>query len=295
MQENREISALLHLIDDPDQEVFNTVAEKILHYGKEIIPNLENLWEHTPDESIQERIEQLIHRMNYRDLQQALLEWTQQPSPDLLQGALLVANYQFPDLSAKFVLNEIDKIKRNIWLELNNYLTPLEQVNVLNSMIYSYFNIKGSEISYNQPNHFLINQVIESRKGNPITIGILYQTLCEMLDLPVFAVNVPRQFIMAYYDNYFEVQHHAHPESLSYKIQFYIDPLQGQIYTQKDVETYLKRISVPPVPSYFKPLTNRRIIQYLLEELAKCFQQPRESYKSEELLNLAGMIDGAGL
>ena len=56
MQENKEISALFHLIDDPDEEVFSSVSERIVSIGRAIIPNLEHLWENTPDESIQGRI-----------------------------------------------------------------------------------------------------------------------------------------------------------------------------------------------------------------------------------------------
>ena len=41
MQENREISALFHLIDDPDEEVFSSVSERIVSLGRAIIPNLE--------------------------------------------------------------------------------------------------------------------------------------------------------------------------------------------------------------------------------------------------------------
>ena len=47
MQENKEILALFHLIDDPDQEVFDSVSHRIVSYGRGIIPNLENLWENT--------------------------------------------------------------------------------------------------------------------------------------------------------------------------------------------------------------------------------------------------------
>ena len=43
--ENNEIKALLHLIDDPDEDVYNTVSEKIVTFGKGIIPNLEHLWD----------------------------------------------------------------------------------------------------------------------------------------------------------------------------------------------------------------------------------------------------------
>ena len=62
MEPNREISALFTLIDDPDTEVFTTVSERIISFGKEIIPNLEDLWENTPEENVQERIEKSIRK-----------------------------------------------------------------------------------------------------------------------------------------------------------------------------------------------------------------------------------------
>lgn len=288
MPVNKEISALLQLIDDPDQEVFDTVATKILHYGIKIIPNLESLWEETPDEKIQERIELLIHRVHYQDLQADFKQWSNEEESDLFEGSLLVARYRYPGMNMDSLVYELDKIKRNIWLELNNYLTPLEQTNVLNSMIYSYFNMKGAEVSYSRANQFYINHVIESRKGNSISIGILYQMLCEQLDIPIFAVNVPKQYILAYFNH---VSEDVSTGSLQHgDIQFFIDPLQGQIYTAKDIEVYLKKINAPFRDSYFKPLSNKSIIRLLLTELSKCYENKKELYRSEELLSLADML-----
>ena len=289
MHETKEINALFHLLDDPDQEVYDTVANKILLFGKEIIPNLENLWENTVDESIQERIEQLIHRVHYSDLQVALQQWSKAESPDLLQGAILVARYQFPDMQPGQVVAEIERIKRNIWLELNNYLTPLEQINVLNSMIYNYFGLKGEEVAYVRKNQFFINQVIESRKGNPLTNGIVYQSLCAMLDLPVYAVNIPRQFILGYFDTFYDFTEMPRPDDT--RILFFIDPIQGQIYSHQDVEGYLKRMSIPATPYYFQPQSNKRVIQFLLEELTKCFQDEKDGYRKDELRTLIKLLD----
>jgi hypothetical protein len=143
MEENKEISALFHLIDDPDEEVFNLVSTRIIDYGKGIIPNLENLWENTISEDVQERIEMLIHRLHYRDLTDELTQWNSNIHQDLLTGALLVARFQFPDLTTSQVYQEVEKLRRNIWLELNSYLTPLEQVNVVTSILYNYFNFTG--------------------------------------------------------------------------------------------------------------------------------------------------------
>jgi regulator of sirC expression with transglutaminase-like and TPR domain len=289
MEETREISALFHLIDDPDVEVFTTVSDRIISMGASIIPNLEHFWETTTDESVQERIELLIHRLHYCDLVVDFKRWKNLPEPDLLGGAILVAKFQFPDLQVNTVLQDIEKMRRNIWLELNSYLTPLEQTNVLTTILYNYYQLKGTEIAYVEPNDFLLNKVLEAKKGNAVSNGILYLVLCDLLDIPIRAVPIPRQFILAYFDLE-KAQWDQSMSNISEDIKFYIDPMSGQVFSQKDVETYFKRISVPATASFFKPLNNVRIIQLLIEELAKCFESGKNAYKQQELLQLAALL-----
>ena len=288
MQQNKEISALLQLIDDPDNEVFDTVAEKLLNYGREIIPNLEQLWEVTEDESVQERIESLIHRVHFQDLQQDFFDWSHSRQPELLRGAILIAKYQFPDLNVPFILTQFDQMRRNIWLELNNYLTPLEQVNVFNSILYNYYKLQGHELTEREPKHFFINQVLESKHGNAYSFGILYLALCELLDIPIFAVDIPRQFVFAYIDtlhNFFG----GDDEGVQ-QIQFYIDPLNGMVYTQKDVDAYLKKVNATDREQYFNPLLTKRVIYKMLEELSLCYRYRREEQKAEEIQQLMKIL-----
>jgi regulator of sirC expression with transglutaminase-like and TPR domain len=288
LQENNEIKALLHLIDDPDEDVYTTVSEKILSFGKEIIPNLEHLWENIHDEEAQERIETLIHRVHYRELTADFVQWKNNPV-DLMTGALTVARYTYPDLQPQQIWQEIEKLRRNIWLELNSYLTPIETINVVNSILFNYYKQKGAEISYEHPDQFLLNKTLETKKGNAIGNGIVYLILCELLDIPVRAVNIPRQFLLGYFDDQYELLNPAgHP---SEKIKFYVDALTGQMYSHKDIEAYLKRLSVPPVPTYFRPLNNKKVIQFLLKELCKCYDNESDLYKMDELTSLANILD----
>ena len=288
MEETREISALFKLIDDPDEEVFGAVSEKIIDFGKTIIPNLEHLWETTPSEQIQERIELIIHRLHYTDLSEDFRQWNLAGHHDLLVGALLVSKFQYPDLSTSATLLEVEKIRRNIWLELNNYLTPLEQIRIVTGILYSYYNLKGNEIAYTDINEFLIHKILESKRGNQLSNGVLYLILCDLLDIPVKAIGVPKQFVLAYFKPGYSDEA---SEDYKHKIEFFIDPSSGMVFTHKDVEGYFKRISVPPVPSYFKPLSNKKVIQHLLEETSKCFDNEKEQYKKNELINLAGLLD----
>jgi regulator of sirC expression with transglutaminase-like and TPR domain len=288
METTKEIKALLHLIDDPDQEVFDAVTQKIVDYGKPIIPNLEHLWENTPDEITQTRIELIIHKLHYRDLTDDFHTWKVSGHHDLMAGALLVSRFNFPELSNTPVYQELEKIRRNIWLELNNYLTPLEQINIVSSILYSYFGLKGNEVNYKESNDFLIHKVLETKRGNQAANGILYLVLCELLDIPVKAISIPKQSVLAYFKPGYSDENLPNPIN---KIEFFIDPSSGQVFTHNDVESYFKRIAVPAVGTYFKPLKNKRIIQLMLEEYSKCFDNDKDSYKKIELLSLAEMLN----
>lgn len=288
METNKEISALFTLIDDPDEEVFGAVSSKIIDYGKPIIPNLEHLWETTPDEAIQGRIEILIHRLHYRDLAEEFRQWNVSGYHDLLQGAILTSKFQYPDLATTQVMQEVEKVRRNIWLELNNYLTPLEQVNIVTSILYSYYGLKGGETNYKEPNEFLLHKTLEAKRGNQISNGILYLALCELLDIPVRAVQIPKQFIIAYFQPGYSDEYLPNPVN---KVEFYIDPSSGQVFTQQDVENYFKRIGVEPSAMYFKPRSNKHVIRQLLEEFAKCFDGEKEKYKQSELLVLSQLLE----
>jgi regulator of sirC expression with transglutaminase-like and TPR domain len=288
MEQTNEISALLKLIDDPDDEVFGSVSQRIIEYGRTIIPNLEHLWETTVNEDIQERIELLIHRLHFTDLSEDFRQWSLAGHHDLMVGALLASKFQYPDLSTTATLQEIEKLRRNIWLELNHYLTPLEQIRIVTGIIYGYYGLKGSELNYTNVNDFLLHKLIETKKGNQVSNGVLYLILCDLLDIPVKAIGIPKQFVLAYfkpgYSSETEEQHIN-------KIEFFIDPTTGQVFSHKDIEAYFKRISVPPVHSYFKPYSNKRVIQHQLEEMAKCFEDEKTYYKNEELLQLAALLD----
>ncbi|TMI72102.1 MAG: hypothetical protein E6H09_11275 [Bacteroidetes bacterium] len=288
METNKEISALFLLIDDPDQEVFDAVSQKIVDYGKPIIPNLEHLWETTPDEHTQERIELLIHRLHYRDLTEDLRQWNVSGHHDLMNGALLVSKFQYPDLSTTNVFQEIEKIRRNIWLELNNYLTPLEQINIVTSILYSYYGLKGNETNYKDPNEFLLHKTLEAKRGNQISNGILYLMLCELLDIPVKAINIPKQFIIAYFKPGYSDENIPNPY---HKIEFFIDPTSGQVFTHQDVDNYFKRVAISPEATYFKPLSNKKVIKQLLTEFSRCFENDKEMHKKNELLELAKLLE----
>ena len=283
MNENREIHALLHLIDDPDEEVYSNVSKRILTIGKQVIPNLEQLWETAADPFTQDRIETLIHRLQLEDLQLDFRHWKSDGCEDLLEGLLLVARYRYPDLNAGPAKRELEKMKRGIWLELNSHLTALEKINVLTHILFQYIQLKGSEVNYARPDEFLIHKVLESKKGNAISNGLIVLLLSRLLDLNLEALAIPRQFILACFDAEADTTNKNN-------ILFFLDGATGQIYSHKDVEAYFKRIQLPASPRFFRPLSNRELIAGLLKEYAKCYYRAEDTDRKEELEALSDFL-----
>ena len=283
MQENKEIQALLKLIDDPDEIVYETVSNKIISFGRDIIPNLENFSETIANTALQQRIDILIRRLQFDDIKEEFLKWSS-GSPDLLAGCLLLSKYIHPAMDATVVFKEIEKLRRNIWLEMNSYLTPMEQINVIGSIVYNYYKQKGIEINYDNADGFLLNKTLELRKGNAYGNGTLILILCSLLDVPVYAINIPTQFILGYFDQHYDL---LNPKGhASEKIKFYIDPVNGQMYSHKDVENYFKKMSLPPTSSFFQPFNNKSIIVLLLSELKKCYESKGDYSKISEINSL---------
>jgi regulator of sirC expression with transglutaminase-like and TPR domain len=289
MQKEAEISALFKLIDDPDEEVFNTIADRLLDYGTPIIPDLEHLWENTLDEATLDRIEIMIYKLRLQDLKEAFIEWKSKPDPSLFEGALLVTKFQFPELAIDSLRHQMEKIRRNIWLELNNYLTPLEQANVIRNILFSYYQIKGVEVNYEKPEEFLISAPLQSKKGNAIANTLLYAELCQQLEIQAQFINIPKQCIIAFYASDWDPEEIVpNPQEF---IQFYVEGTTGNAFSQKDLDQYMIRSNIEPKNSYYKALSNVKIIKKHLLEFAKCFNSPTLQYKQKDLSDLADLLD----
>ena len=202
MGKRGEIDALIRLLDDDDPEVFENVSNRLVSYGSSVIPELENAWGDSSNIDIHHRIEELIHLIQFRALCEEFNEWLNDDIATLLDGALLVAKYQFPELNREAVYQQMDKVRQKIWLELNQAYTPLENINIFNQVFYSIIGFTGTQNEEADSKDFCINHVLETKRGNAISLGVIYIILAQQLELPVYGVNLYRHFVLAYQKNF---------------------------------------------------------------------------------------------
>lgn len=278
----RELKALVSLLDDQDDKIVNQIVDKIRSLGKEIIPFLEQEWETSFNPSVQRRIEELIHDLQYELLKDRIKDWYDSKDQDLLIGLWLVATYQYPDLELEKIKQELEQIYYDAWLEFKPDLYPYDQVKILNSVLFNKLKFGANTKNFHSPGNSMINIVLETHKGNPITLCIIYLLVAQKLKMPVYGVNLPNLFIVTYKEE---------------KSQFYINAFnKGLIFTKQDIENYIHELRLTPQDSFFEPCSNLEIIRRVFRNLIMSFDKMGEHEKAEEVKELLLIIaDGADL
>jgi regulator of sirC expression with transglutaminase-like and TPR domain len=278
--DSSELNALIALIDDPDKEVFNAISVNIINQGTAIVNLLEKEWESSSNELVQRRIESLIHSIQFNSTIENLTKWVDTGATDLLEGSYYLSLYQYPEIKFEAIEKAIDKIRKDVWLELNDNLTALEKIKILNHIIYDIHGFSSNLTNFFAPQNQFINQVLDTKKGGPVTLAILYSSVAQRLGLPVYAVNLPKNFILAYRDRFKATSTDNPRES----ILFYINPFnKGSVLGSREVEHFLNQQNIELKDEFFLPCSNKVAILQLITSLSYAYDKSGNPDKIRDL------------
>jgi hypothetical protein len=267
----KEILALLTLLDDPDETIYNEVKHRFVVLGPPVLPHLETAWENSFDVLMQRRIEAII-----QSIQEEVI---------LLEGLILVARFQYPDLNEHSILESIHKLKQEVWMELHDEMTALEKVQAINHVLFEVHQFSGNISNYHAPQNSFINHVLESKKGNPILLSALYLHIAQELKVPVYGINLPQHFILAYLNDF---ANHLEADQGNFQkdILFFINPFsKGLIFQQKDIDQFLKQQELKPQLKHYKPCDYVTMVYKCIEQLIVSYEKLGYAEKVNALVN----------
>lgn len=284
-QNDKSLRAMILLLEDPDEHVFTEIRGQLLSMGNDVIPALENIWESTFNNTLQSRIEDIIQKIQFNSTSEELKLWAATGGIDLLQGTILIARYQYPDLDEENIRNQIELIRKDVWLELNPNLTAFEKVRVINHILFDVYHFTGNTSNYHAPQNSYINNVLESHRGNPLLLSILYSCIAQGLNIPIYGVNLPEHFILAYRDEFIIRDSDEEEEP----ILFYINPFsKGAVFSRREIDTFLKQLKLEPNRIFYESCSNVEIIKRQIRNLITAYEKlgyPDKVVDLKELLN----------
>nr|WP_319509603.1 transglutaminase-like domain-containing protein [uncultured Draconibacterium sp.] len=289
--EQERLDALVTLLDDPDATVFHMVEQELLKEDEAIIPALEKKWEQSFDENSQNRIENIIQSLQFKRTFSGLKNWVNQTpgTQDLFEGFCAVDKFQYPDLNPLNLTLKIENLRKSIWLELNNSLTLLEKTTILNHFI---FNLNGYSVNLSNPDspqNCFLNQLLDTKRGNPVSMSIFYTIIARAVELPAYLVDFPKNPLVAIVDA--ELAQKVHGSTRDTEVLFYINPSnKGAITSRKEIDYHLKRNEYEPVKEYAEPKPDVIFIQRLVESMLDAYNSVGYTEKQEKIKQLLSLF-----
>ncbi len=284
MSSKKEIEALFKLLDDPDEMIFSSVSEKLKEIGPSIIPRLEEYWLDSEEELVQGRVESLIQKVSLVDIKEKFSTWEEDSTASLFEAMVLLSKYIDPNLKEEKLKNTLKSIHRSCWLELNNYLTPLEEIHIINSIFYSMYKLSAERNALKDSSTYYLNNVLEHRKGNQFSLALIYLMITKMLDIPVFALKISNFVVLGYVSTLYDFNLGA--ESPTMSTQFFIEPTEGTILSKQDVDSFIKKYKVEFTEDSFKPLKNKEFVHHFTLALARSYDEANEHDKAADIRSL---------
>jgi len=285
---------MVSLLDDPDPGIHLRVQQDLDALGVHAVAQLEELWIQAEEVKERRSLEKVIHRLQWNDIQCHLTAWLEGDRSDLLSALCIIARYQYPNLDEQAVRQTLQAIRIEVWMGLNEQMTALEQVRHLNFVLFRVHKFRGNTDEYLNPNNNFINKVLETRKGNPLMVGLVYMLIAQKLDLPIYGVNLPQHFVLAYLEqgSYSGQNKTEDFQQESYRRPlFYINAFNmGSVFGKRDLDQFLKMVQVEPKDQFYRACTNTEILLRLCANLESSYRDAEEFHKISEIQALQKLI-----
>ncbi len=284
------LQAMVALLDDTDEGIIRQITHDLLLQGTNLVPRLEAYWESTQNELVQNRLEQIIHKVQHNQLKADLKNWVSSTDQPLLEGVILINRHKYPNLNTINIRMQIESMRIETWLELRYELTALEKIRILSHIIYKVHGFSGTTDNYTDPSNSYLNQVMEKKNGNALSLSIVYTLIAQKLGFPIYGVDLPQHFILCYLDDRFEALQ-LKPEDR--EVLFYINPLNnGMPFQKKEINEFLKLMKIEPTERFFRPCSNLDIINRVLNNLINSYAERSKSDVVADLISLRNIVQG---
>jgi hypothetical protein len=232
-----EIQALIRLLDDPDDGVYQHVREALMGRGGEVLPLLRHHREAASASALHaQRLDELVHGLHFAALRERAVGWGFGPEKSVLEGALILEEAVAPGSDVDSTRAVFNRIRRDAWLEMDTSLTTLEQVRMLNHVLFEGYGFGRLARRAPQPGDALLGEVLRSRRGNPVGLGVLYHALAQSLEMPLYPVQLRHHFLLCCC----EEDHIPAPSDKGEGVLFYVNPYgRGSMISPRDIDDFI--------------------------------------------------------
>jgi regulator of sirC expression with transglutaminase-like and TPR domain len=262
--------ALISLLADEDLAVYRTVRQNLLSQGPIAAQWLR---QHTlsNDPLLRRRAQEITDHFSRINADTDLLAFclNQGEDFDLEQGVLLLARTQYPNINIEAYAALLDDLAGELRQRLDFSAEPELILHTISEYLFAELKFLGDETNFYDPDNSYLNRVLDRRKGNPISLSVVFLFLARRLRLPVVGIGLPGHFVCRYQSSRHEI---------------YIDPFRrGRLLSKSDCVKYVMQLRHRFDESCLAPVSARRILLRICANLHQIYTHLKSLDKSERL------------
>ncbi len=240
-------TALLTLLADEDPRVYQTIRKKILAEGPAAMKWLRP-HARSRDPALRRRANEIILHFERQAADTRFLGFCLKNGEefDLEHCAWLLAQTRYPQINPEAYSALIDEFAGQLRGRLDMTAGAKSVLAVINQFLFEKLGFIGNQEDFYDPENSYLNRVLDRRKGNPISLCLLYMLIGRRLRLPMAGIGLPGHFICRYQCASGEV---------------YLDAFhKGKFLTKADCIHYLLHANLSVRDDYLAPVTPRRLM-----------------------------------
>jgi regulator of sirC expression with transglutaminase-like and TPR domain len=269
--------ALMKLMDDDDPQVSAAVEREVLDGGDAMIWLLENEKKNA-ELKVKKRIESLISRIQVQRLQKeydSLLDFVSHADFSLEKALLLLAKPLYPEVDFSTVESQLNELANGLRKKISDIDDPHDIIQHVNDFFLNDIGLVGNAKDYYNPDNSVLHRVLETHRGIPISLGIVYVLVGRRLNLPIYGVGAPAHFLVKFV-----------PEPSGK--EFYVDVFNGgRIMSRKEAEDFISDMGFSFEPRFLKQSSDLEMLARVCRNMARAFTAIDESQKANVLMELS--------
>lgn len=280
MVEKSEIEALIKLLDDPDKEIQHAVRVRLHELGENAVPLLDEFRSSTRDMEEKATLSSIISQLTIRALENEFLNYLENgvnTYADLEKGMFLLARFGNPTLRTELYRRKLDQMAAMIRDDIRLAIDPLDQMRILLQFIFKEERYRGNDKEYFSADNSYLNEVMDRKKGIPLSLGSIVIFIAYRLGLQFHGVNMPMHFLIRFdgdIDPYF------------------IDPFhEGNIIRLEQCRLFLRQNGIEPLARHFEATTPLEILTRSVRNLKIVFKKTDDTFRYQEISRWEKLIE----
>ncbi|HEV8518280.1 MAG TPA: tetratricopeptide repeat protein [Burkholderiales bacterium] len=115
---------------------------------------------------------------------------------NLGEAALLIAAEEYRDLDIASYLARLDQLAATLKRRLRPDIGSADTIVALNRFLFEEHGFSGDAADYYDPRNSFLNEVLDRKRGIPITLAVVYIEIGRRIGLPVQGISFPAHFLV---------------------------------------------------------------------------------------------------